>query len=177
MIVLNVGGGCSDMPAKYAQHTVLKLDIDPGTNPDICADAKNMGTLEPRQFDAVYCSHMLEHFYIHDVPSVLKGMKHVLRVGGFIEVHVPDLLVLAKAMAQHEPDDVWYESRSGPITYHDVMYGHGGCIAAGNLFYAHKCGFSAKSLGNAVFSAGFNKVEVYQVDNGTNLMVYGIKEK
>ena len=171
MKVLNVGSAAVGMPAKYSAWDVVRLDIDPGAEPDICLDARRLTTLEAAQFDAVYCSHNLEHFYRHEVPGVLEGIKHVLKPGGFVEIHVPDLMAMAKAMT--EPDDVWYESELGPITFHDVLYGYGQAVATGNTHYAHKCGFSANSLGEAVHRAGFDKVEVY--DGSGNLLSYGVK--
>ena len=173
MRVLNVGGGTSTVPEKYAGWDVTLLDIDPEVAPDLCMDARELGTLPEASYDAVLCSHNLEHFYAHEVPVLLKGFKHVLKPGGFIEVHVPNIQAVAQQLAQSEPDDVYYTSEIGPITGHDVLYGHGGIMAAGNLFYAHKCGFSPNSLGKAIFSAGFDKVDVY--GTGADLLAYGVK--
>ena len=81
--VLNVGGGSKliAIPPHYAGWSQLMLDIDPNAKPDVLADARELARLEPALFDAVYCSHNLEHYYAHDVPKVLAGFAHVLKPG------------------------------------------------------------------------------------------------
>jgi len=174
MRVLNVGGGMSVMPDKYSGWDVVVLDIDPEVKPDLCMDARDIARIDEASYDAVFCSHNLEHFYAHEVPDLLKGFRHVLKPGGFVEIHVPDLHEVAKGLVTHEPTDVAYEVDAGPVTYHDIIYGWNVAMSAGNPFYAHKCGFTANSLGRAVFSAGFDKVDVWQ---GTcaDLLAYGVK--
>jgi len=61
--------------------------------------------------------------------------------------------VVAKNM---DVEDVLYVSPAGPIKVHDVLYGYGVEIARSGLdFYAHKTGFTEKSLRLAVANAGF----------------------
>jgi hypothetical protein len=71
--VLNVGGHDKriELPPQYAGFEQILLDVDPTVTPDILCDARELSKLEPRQFDAVYCAHNLEHYYRHEVPSVL----------------------------------------------------------------------------------------------------------
>ena len=53
-------------------------------------------------------------------------------------------------------DDVLYQSPAGPIAVHDVLYGYGKEIEkSGKDFFAHKRGFTPKSLRRALESAGF----------------------
>jgi hypothetical protein len=70
--VLNVGGNSKAiaLPAPYADFEHLLLDIDPTGQPDIVCDARRLETLPADQFDAIYCSHNLEHYYHHDVAKV-----------------------------------------------------------------------------------------------------------
>jgi ubiquinone/menaquinone biosynthesis C-methylase UbiE len=161
--VLNVGGNSKDiaLPPQYAEFEHLLLDIDPTGSPDIVCDARELKTLEIEQFDAVYCSHNLEHYYRHDVPKVLAGFLHVLKDGGFVHIKVPDLQGLMKVVIQKglDIDDVLYESPAGPIMVLDVLYGYGVQIErSGQEFFAHKTGFTQKSLLNALQNAGFSKV-------------------
>jgi ubiquinone/menaquinone biosynthesis C-methylase UbiE len=161
--VLNVGGNSKDiaLPPQYAEFEHLLLDIDPTGAPDIVCDARELKTLEIEQFDAVYCSHNLEHYYRHDVPKVLAGFLHVLKDGGFVHIKVPDLQGLMKVVIQKglDIDDVLYESPAGPIMVLDVLYGYGVQIErSGQEFFAHKTGFTQKSLLSALQNAGFSKV-------------------
>lgn len=59
--------------------------------PDVVCDARQLSQLPRATYDAVYCSHNLEHYYRHDVPKVLAGFSHVLKVGGFVHIIVPDM--------------------------------------------------------------------------------------
>ena len=147
------------------------LDIDPSVSPDLCLDAKELCTLDAAQFDAVYCSHNLEHFYKHEVPIVLKGFYHVLREGGTVDISVPNIRGLINAIAAGNLDinDVWYRAGgSVPITFHDVMYGWGVQVESGNTWYSHKTGFTPLSLCDALLSAGFTNVEI--ADQGANIL-------
>lgn len=161
--VLNVGGNSKaiPLPPPYAGYEHLLLDIDPTGQPDICCDARLLSTLESGQFDAIYCSHNLEHYYQHDVPKVLAGFHHVLKDQGFAHIRVPDVGAVMKACVERDLDidDVLYQSSLGPISVMDVIYGYGKQIeSSGVEFFAHKTGFTAKSLPRALAKAGFDKI-------------------
>ena len=161
--VLNVGGNSKTipLPPQYADFEHLLLDIDPRGSPDIVCDARRLTTLEAGQFDAVYCSHNLEHYYRHDVPKVLAGFLHVLKDGGFAQILVPDILQVMQATLDKglDVDDVLYESPAGPIMVLDVIYGyHVEIERTGQDFFAHKTGFTEKSLWKALQLAGFSKI-------------------
>jgi SAM-dependent methyltransferase len=163
MMVLNVGGGTKKIPIPqhYAGWDHLLLDIDPQRSADIVCDARDLLSLEQGTFDAVYCSHNLEHYYRHEVSTVLAGFSHVLRDGGFAEVRVPDMPAVFRKMVEDGMDlgDVLYQSPGGPIQIIDVIYGWGQEIErSGNDFYAHKTGFSRKLLREALHAAGFTEI-------------------
>jgi SAM-dependent methyltransferase len=160
--VLNVGGNTKEipLPPEYAGFEHVLLDIDPAVEPDVVCDARELTALEAGQFDAVYCSHNLEHYYRHDVPRVLAGFLHVLKDGGFAQIRVPDIQAVMRAALERGLDinDTLYQSPAGPITVADVMYGYGVEIERSrNDFYAHKTGFTRKSLLNALDEAGFSR--------------------
>jgi len=161
--VLNVGGNNKEipLPTQYAEFEHLLLDIDPIGSPDIVCDARELTSLEADQFDAVYCSHNLEHYYRHDVPRVLSGFLHVLKDGGFAQIRVPDIADVMRATIERglDIDDVLYQSPAGPIMVLDVLYGYSVEIErSGQEFYAHKTGFTQKSLLAALQKAGFLKI-------------------
>jgi ubiquinone/menaquinone biosynthesis C-methylase UbiE len=161
--VLNVGGNNKNipLPPHFADYEHLLLDIDPRGKPDIVCDARLLNTLEANQFDAVYCSHNLEHYYRHDVPKVLNGFMHVLKDGGFAQIRVPDMMALMKITVERglDIDDVLYQSNAGPIKVLDVIYGYSVEIErSGQDFFAHKTGFTQKSLTYALQTAGFKRI-------------------
>lgn len=161
--VLNVGGASKSIPIPeyFAgwQHDLL--DIDPRGGVDIVCDARELSALDADQYDALYCSHNLEHYYRHDGLKVIKGFVHILKKNGFAEVRVPDIEQVIKAMQEQQLDldDVLYQSAAGPITSHDVLYGLQSEIASsGQDFYAHKTGFTIKSLPKLLVDGGFHTV-------------------
>ncbi len=164
--VLNVGSSSTSIPipSYYDGWERLSLDIDPRCKPDIVCDARNLESLEASQFDAVYCSHNLEHYYRHDGAKVLRGFHHVLKPGGFVEIKVPDLQSVMQRVMESKMDlgDILYESPMGPIAVLDVIYGFAKEIEeSGQDYYAHKTGFTAKLLGQTLERAGFASVYVF----------------
>jgi ubiquinone/menaquinone biosynthesis C-methylase UbiE len=161
--VLNVGGNSKaiQLPAQYANFDQILLDIDTKGSPDIVCDARELTTLDATQFDAVYCSHNLEHYYRHDVSLVLSGFLHVLKDGGFAHIRVPDINEVMRVTIERglDIDDKLYQSPAGPITVLDVLYGYSVEIEqSGQDFFAHKTGFTQKSLNSALQKAGFSKI-------------------
>lgn len=158
--VLNVGGGSKQTPiAGYFadwQHDLL--DIDPRGEPDLVCDARELRELTGGIYDAVYCSHNLEHYYRHEGLNVVRGFHHMLNETGFAEVRVPDIAQVLAALRERdlELDDILYQSPAGPISAHDVMYGFQTEIQeSGQDFYAHKTGFTPKSLEKILLDGGF----------------------
>ena len=154
------------------------LDIDGAVSPDLLCNLLDMPKLYPgklNHYDAVYCSHNLEHYYAHEVPKVLHIFMSALKDGGSVEISVPNVKDLMRAMLATNLDigDVWYRVGDAPITFHDVLYGYGPEMAGGNIYYAHKCGFTGLSLWNALARAGFENVTV--ADEGMNLRGRGTK--
>lgn len=161
--LLNVGGNSKaiPLPPPFAGFEHLLLDIDPRGAPDVLCDARELQSLQADQFDAVYCSHNLEHYYRHDVPRVLGGFRHILKDSGFAYIRVPDMQAVMKLAVERDLDidDVLYQSPAGPIMVLDVMYGYTVEIErSGQDFFAHKTGFSQKSLLLALQRAGFTQV-------------------
>jgi SAM-dependent methyltransferase len=161
--VLNVGGSskAAAIPAHYQDWQHLLLDIDAKRGADIVWDARELDGFDAAQFDAVYCSHNLEHYYRHEVPRVLAGFIHVLKSGGFAEVRVPDLEAVFGKVASGEAglEDELYVSPAGPIAAIDIVYGWGPEIeSSGHDYFAHKTGFTAHTLTETLKRAGFQEV-------------------
>ena len=161
--VLNVGGNSKEIPIPphYDGWEHHLLDIDPAGKPDIVCDARALTSLPAQGYDAVWCSHNLEHYWRHDLPKVLAGFLHVLKGDGYAEIRVPDMKSVFEEMLKRgmDIDDILYESPAGPISVNDVIYGFGRKIAESGVdFYAHKNGFTHRSLVMALRAAGFATV-------------------
>lgn len=163
--VLNVGGNNKSiaLPAQYQGWQHVLLDIDPKGQPDVVCDARLLTTLAPNDYDSVYCSHNLEHYHHHEVSKVLAGFMHVLKPEGFAFIRVPDMAAVMQTVVekQLDIDDVLYQSNAGPILVRDVIYGFGKQIErSGCDFYAHKTGFTEKSLFKTLYAAKFPNVYI-----------------
>lgn len=161
--VLNVGGNSKaiPLPPQYAGFEHVLLDIDPKGSPDIVGDARKLTILDAGQFDAIYCSHNLEHYYRHEVQGVLAGFLHVLKDNGYAHIRVPDIHEVMRVTIERglDIDDVLYQSPAGPIMVLDVLYGYSVEIErSGQDFFAHKTGFTRNSLRKALQKAGFAKI-------------------
>lgn len=175
--VLNVGGNnkAIALPPEYEGFEHLLLDIDPRGNPDIVCDARNLTQLDQGQFDAIYCSHNLEHYFRHDVPKVLAGFLHVLKDDGFAQIKVPDIGEVMRVVYEKKLDieDALYQSAIGPIKVLDVLYGLGWEIErSGQDFFAHKTGFTQKSLVNALGQAGFQSMFAVAENLEINMLAF-----
>lgn len=164
--VLNVGCGSSPVkpdvfPPKLWRE--IRVDVDPEVKPDIVAWAHSMPMIESGSHDGVYSSHAIEHVYAHEVMAVLLEFNRVLKVGGRIVITCPDIQTVAAHVAVGHLESALYESPAGPICAIDIMYGHRGYVAGGNLFYAHKTAFTAQTLGARLKDAGFAQIKVQRV--------------
>ena len=168
--VLDVGGHDRNipLPAQYRKWQRVILDIDANAKPDIVCDARFLyDKLPASTYDAVYCSHNLEHYYHHDVTKVLAGFLHVLNDQGFVHIRVPDMKELMQRVVTQNLDleDELYRAPIGAVKVRNVIYGYTPQVErSGYDYYAHKTGFSAKSLGHLLKEAGFKKVFIATTD-------------
>ena len=157
-ILLNVGcgpRGSSQTPAMFSDWRQVRVDIDPTVGPDIVADLTNLAPIGTGAVDALWTAHCLEHLYEHEVATALGEIRRVLKDDGFACIVVPDLQTIASYIAQDKMHDPLYESPAGPITPHDIVYGHGPAIARGRLTMAHRCGFTPTSMIRSLVAAGY----------------------
>jgi len=159
--VLNAGSGSS---AARRLHPVfnggawreVRLDIDPLAKPDLVGSIADMSVLiETQSFDAAWASHSLEHLYLDEVRSALAEFRRILKPTGFALITSPDLETVSALVVEHGLDHVAYEAAIGPITAHDMIYGHGDSIRRGMTYMAHKSGFTCATMGSLLLKAGF----------------------
>ena len=137
------------------EWTELCLDIDQSVTPDIVGTMTDMSAVADASVDAIFSSHNIEHLYPHEVPVALAEFKRVLKSGGFAVITCPDLQSVCALVAADKLTDPAYTAPAGPITPLDILYGHRPALARGNLFMAHRCGFTQKVLSGTLHQAGF----------------------
>ena len=133
----------------------IRLDIDTEVKPDIIDSMLDMNNVANATMDALYSSHNLEHLYPHEVPIALAEFHRVLKPEGFAIVTCPDLQSVCALIAEDKLTDVAYTAPAGPVTPLDILYGYRPSLAQGNLFMAHRCGFTLRVLMNTLKAAGF----------------------
>jgi predicted SAM-dependent methyltransferase len=133
----------------------IRLDINPEVKPDLVGSLTDLSAVTAGSMDAVYSSHNIEHLYPHEVPAALSEFRRVLRPGGLALITCPDLQAVAALVAEDRLTEPAYVSPAGPITPIDMIYGHRNAMAEGNLYMAHRCGFTEKVLKATVGGAGF----------------------
>lgn len=154
----------------------VRLDIDPEVSPDVVASITDMSVVESFSYDALYSSHNLEHLYPHEVPVALGEFVRVLRPDGYALITCPDLQAVALHVAKGRLEEVLYNSPAGPISPIDILYGHRASMERGNIFMAHRTGFTAHSLGKAITKAGFAQARVQRA-SGYNLWAVAYRTK
>lgn len=140
------------------QWSEIRLDIDPSVDPDVTGTMTDMSAVASESVDAIYSSHNIEHLYPHEVPLALAEFLRVLKPDGFFVVTCPDLQSVCQLVAEDKLTDAAYSSPAGPITPIDILYGHRPAMANGNLFMAHRCGFTQKVLDGTLRASGFQTV-------------------
>lgn len=141
----------------------LRLDIDERVAPDIVGTMTDMSGLANASVDAIFSSHNLEHLYPHEVPVALKEFRRVLKPDGFLVATCPDLMSVCALVAMDRLTEPAYTSIGGePISPLDILYGHRGAMGKGNLFMAHRCGFTQKVLVNTLWAFGFPMIASMQ---------------
>jgi ubiquinone/menaquinone biosynthesis C-methylase UbiE len=136
----------------------IRLDIDAAVAPDVVGTMTDMGAVASESVDAIFSSHNIEHLYPHEVPVALAEFLRVLRPDGFVVITCPDLQSVCALVAQDKLTEPAYTSPAGPIAPLDILYGHRPALARGNLYMAHRCGFTQRVLSGTLSAAGFASV-------------------
>lgn len=169
-VVLHAGCGQHKLPPWFDQYQPLeevRLDIEPKYHPDIIGSITAIHTLSER-FDAVSCSHTLEHLYPYEVPVALAEFRRVLKPGGFVMVMVPDLEDVRPT------EEVLYSMPCGGMVCGlDLIYGLRWTIEQ-SVHMAHHCGFTAVTLQKVMEQAGFSQVVTKRMAVW-NLLGVGVK--
>jgi SAM-dependent methyltransferase len=168
--VLHVGSGPKKAEKLHKsfhslEWTEVRLDIDPKVAPNIVGSIVGMTAVETGSFDAVWSSHNLEHLESYEVPLALKEFRRVLKPTGHLLINLPDLQSIAKLVVEDKLLEPAYVAPAGPICPIDMLFGFRKAIAAGNHFMAHRTGFTAKTLGQAIVQAGFAVARVKRGDH------------
>ncbi len=80
-LLLHVGCGGDPIPEwAVGRYKEVRLDISPNNQPDILASMADMGDIGT--YDAIHCSHALEHLVPHEGDAALREFVRVLNLKG-----------------------------------------------------------------------------------------------
>lgn len=153
----------------------IRLDIDPDVAPDVVCSMLDMAPVPDASVDAVCSSHNIEHLYPHEVGLALAEFLRVLKPDGLLVLTCPDLQSVCRLIAEDKLTETAYIAPAGPIAPLDILYGYRPPLAAGNLFMAHRTGFTLTSLMVALRESGFAKMYGYQREGYFDLWVLASK--
>ena len=144
--------------AGFADWKELRFDIDDTVLPDLVGTMTDMSSVASASVNAIFSSHNIEHLYPHEVPKALAEFVRVLSDDGFAVITCPDIQSVCALVAEDKLTEPAYTSPAGPISPLDILYGHRASMAQGNLYMAHRCGFTERVLTGTLKTAGFASV-------------------
>ena len=153
----------------------VRIDINGLNSPDIIGNMTDMSAVHSGSVDAIFSSHNIEHLYPHEVQVALVEFHRVLNLQGFCVITCPDIQSVCALVAQDKLLDPAYISPAGPIAPIDILFGHRASMAQGNLFMAHRTGFTEKILSATLEEAGFMTVATMKRPHCFDLWALGTK--
>lgn len=133
----------------------VRLDIDLSVQPDVQGTMTDMAAVATGSMTALYSSHNIEHL------SLTRYLWHSGSLcgcfaDGFVVLTCPDLQSVCALVAEGKLTEATYSSPAGPIQPYSVRPPP--AMANGNLYMAHRCGFTEKVLIGTLQAAGFTAV-------------------
>ena len=167
-VLLNAGsgpGGPESVPGYFRAWRHIRVDVNPAFGPDVIASITDLTAIADGSGDAVWSAHCLEHLFAHEVPRALAEFRRVLNPTGFACLIVPDIQAIADRIAADRLHEVLYESAAGPVTAHDMLWGHGPALERGETAMAHRCGFTPTVFLERLQAAQFGEIALRRRSN------------
>lgn len=93
VLVAELGAGfSSENQGLYGPKAkIVRFDMRPETNPDVVCDIRHLDEHWLGKFDWVNASHVIEHFRRSEAVAILAEWVKLLKVGGTLTIHVPNI--------------------------------------------------------------------------------------
>jgi SAM-dependent methyltransferase len=85
---LDVGAGRNPVRLRD-QDVLVTVDFEPAAGVEVTSNVAENWPFGEREFDFIYMSHVVEHFYPRDRDAVLRNVYESLRPGGLLLIRVP----------------------------------------------------------------------------------------
>ncbi len=162
--ILNIASGANPNKKLFA----INIDNAPEGEPDYITEVDNLSMFPNGYFTLVRASHILEHFYPHQISMVLKEWTRVLHPTGELHIMVPDSAVVLQEI-QTGLTNKGSPSLSLKTTTSTLaqLYGLGYEHEATNSKWRHRILFSKELLQHFLHISGFDYSEI--LDKAENL--------
>lgn len=135
MTKINLASGQRPFPKPW-----INIDlIDQGYDVDILTDADDLHVIPDETVDIIVAHHLVEHIAIHDLERYVREWRRVLKVGGILSIHVPNI---------REIDRAWLEGRIDTYIHNVNTYG----AWQGHVADLHKWAYDDRELEDRISS-------------------------
>ncbi len=153
----------------------LNVDVE-GVAADMLCDIRHLPQEWTEAFEEIGASHVLEHFFLEEMPAVLSEWHRVLAPKGKVRIIVPDLEVITSALL-NGMDSKGRKSTSVTDTTAVLaqIYGVGYETAKTQSFWRHRFLFDEGLLKELLVRNGFQNAERYN-SNEDPARNYGVND-
>ena len=155
-LTLNVGCGERTFKEYPEGYSCINIDERDLSNVDKIMDVRKLG-FSDGYFDYILASDIMEHFPISETANILKEWRRVLKVGGIIELRVPNFREICRKYIEGIHDT----KLSSWLIF-------GGQDYSGNFHYV---GFDREWFKSIVEPLGFTEIEYKDMDNNFEMKV------
>lgn len=113
--------------------------------------------------DLVYASHVLEHIWWYDTEFALREVYRVLKLGGKLEVHVPDFALIVESYKKKRCGDAW---RKHNASGNYMRWVNGRIFTYGGPGNTHRAVFDKEYLEYCLRNSGFTSIQPFAKPRG-----------
>lgn len=174
-LIADLGSGNNTFPHVFGPRAkIVRFDMRADMKPDVRCDIRRLPESHFGKYDHVLASHVLEHFRREEAVETVTHWCKLLRDGGTLEIHVPNLLTAFHLIqeglsAGHSPSDI---NHAWAILYGDQ--------AKPGAAWEHKNGFTPIKLERLLQATGILHpitVDPAWRDNDFNMRAVAIMPK
>jgi len=125
--LLGIDIGCGDRKVSVENYKMISVDIRGEVHPDIVAPLDKI-PVPSESYDLAFASHVLEHVKRAEVHNALKEWRRILKIGGKLQIIVPDLEVAAiellSCKTSQETFNILWGEQNHEFNIHQSGYTH-----------------------------------------------------
>ena len=161
-------------PALKRITTFETLNVIDGSDVDYICDIAKALPFKEGTFDLIYASHVLEHVPWYLQKATFKELYRILKVGGTLEIWVPDGLKIVKTLYDYEINKINNINKDGWYRFNDerdvVIWANGRIFTYGDGFGTlnhpnwHRTLFTPSLLVKLLIDSGFKDIKDMDIE-------------